>query len=139
VAFGVEELEGVDAAELEAEGGGGLVEVDGAAGGGVQAAEVHGQLAVDEDPEVVVAGEGEVLAAAVLDAGVQLGGEVEVVRLAVGVVAGVAETGVVEGEKVGALEGGDAVDGLEREVDDVGLVDVGDGPVPLIEVHLAGG
>jgi hypothetical protein len=46
----------------------------------VEAAEVDGQLAIDEGPKIVVAGEGEDLAALVGEGGVDLGGEVEVVQ-----------------------------------------------------------
>jgi len=46
----------------------------------VQTAEVEGQLAVDEHPEVVVPDERELLTARVAEAGVNLGGEAVVVR-----------------------------------------------------------
>jgi hypothetical protein len=59
VALGVEDVEGVRGAHDEAEG----VEVDVAGAVAVDAADVDDELLVDEDPDVVVAGECELLAA----------------------------------------------------------------------------
>ena len=72
VALGVEDVEVVRDALDEAEG----VEVDRTAGHAVDAAEVDDEVAVDEDPHVVVALEGEGLAAVVDELGVDLGREV---------------------------------------------------------------
>ena len=75
VAFGVENVEGVGGADGEAE----VVELHVAAAVAVHAADVDGELLIDKHPDVVVAGECEGLAAAVLKCGVDLGREVEVV------------------------------------------------------------
>src|SRR5262249_36204035 len=103
----------------------------------MQAPEVDRELAVDEDPEVVVAREAEDLAATVLELRVELGREAEVVLLAVVALAGVAPPGVVEREEVAALERGDLPVRRELEIDEVRFVHVRSGPVPLVEVRLA--
>ncbi len=75
VALGVEDIERIDLTGVEAE----VVELDAHAGVPVYAADVDRQLLVDEHPDVVVTREREGLTAAVLEAGVDLGREVEVV------------------------------------------------------------
>src|SRR6185436_10494548 len=62
----VEGVERVDIAAADAQRTGLGVEVDGGALGLVHAAEIQGELLVHEDEDVVVAGEGEAFAAAVL-------------------------------------------------------------------------
>src|SRR6188768_161694 len=59
VTLGVEDVHAVAAADLDVQAGRLRVEVDGAGLGDVHAAEVERELAVDEDPHVVVAAEGE--------------------------------------------------------------------------------
>ena len=116
MAFGVEELEQIDIALRDAERGGRGVEVDFRFCGGVQAAQVDDQLAVDEDPQVVVSFELEGLAAGVLELRVKLGREGEVVLLEVVAVGKAAPAGVVDGKEVLAVEGGDvAFLGEEKE------------------------
>jgi len=105
VPFGLEELHRIDVAGRDAELGLGLIEVHRARLRVVEAAQIDGQLAVDEDPEIVVAHEGEALAAVVLEGRVNLGREAEVVYQAVVGLARVAVAGVVEREVVQALEG----------------------------------
>lgn len=75
VALGVEDVERIGDAGGEAE----VVELDVRGGVAVYAADVDRQLLVDEYPDVVVTGECEGLAAGVLECGVDLGREVEVV------------------------------------------------------------
>ena len=75
VPFGVEDVQQIDLSDGEAE----VVELDVGGGIAVHATEVDHELLVDIYPDVVVTGEGEGLAAGVLEAGVDLGREVEVV------------------------------------------------------------
>ena len=98
VALGLEDREVVGLAGLDAELAHEIVELDGHALGAVHAADVDGELAVDEDPHVVVAGEREDLAALIRELGVQLEREVEVVVAAL-----VAEGLTVEREEVGVV------------------------------------
>ena len=103
VALGLEEVDRVHAPVGEAQGLGLRgVERDAAARGRVQAAEVDGQVAVDEGPHVVVAGEAERGGGArrVRERVVQLAGE----RVVVGVVA------ARRGLRVGARVPAEAVD-----------------------------
>ena len=75
VTLGVEDVEGVIGAHGEAES----VEVDGAGAVAVDAADVDHEFLVNEDPDVVVAGECEGLTAGVSEDGVNFSREVEVV------------------------------------------------------------
>jgi hypothetical protein len=64
VALGVEDVHLVAAADGDAELGRARVEIDGVLLGGVDAPEIDGEMAVDEQEQVVVAAERERLAAA---------------------------------------------------------------------------
>ncbi len=79
MALGMEELERIDVALRDSQRARRAVEVDRVRGRRVEPAEVHGQLAIDEHPEIVVAAEPERLATVVLELRVQLGRETEVV------------------------------------------------------------
>jgi hypothetical protein len=83
VALGLEDDDLVDLADLQVEIGGlGGVQGDAAALGAVDAAEVDGELLVDEDPDVVVPGEVELLSALVFEPVADLAREVEVLGVA---------------------------------------------------------
>src|SRR6185503_2065804 len=102
--LGVEQVERVDAAGHDAELGCGSVEIDRARFFRMQAADIDDELTVDENPNVVVTLEQERLAAAVLEARVELGREAEVVLSALFAGSGVSEAGVVERVEKQALE-----------------------------------
>src|SRR5688572_25725037 len=63
IPLGVEHLQVIYIADAQAELSGALVEVDGVLLGLVETAEVNGELAIDEHPDVVVAAEREDLTA----------------------------------------------------------------------------
>src|SRR5262245_9369081 len=67
VALGEEEVERIDVARSDAEVAGVGVEIDAAVDGAMHAAEIDGELAVDEHEQVVVAGEGEDLSGVVTE------------------------------------------------------------------------
>ena len=98
----VEQVEGVGAADGQAQRLGLRIEVDRRRGRRVRPPQVDRQVAVEEDPDVVVAGELQGLAAAVGEVGVRLQGEVEVVLPPL-----VAEELAVDREEVGVAEGVD--------------------------------
>ena len=77
--LGVEQRDLVEAADGQAERGGALIDGQRALRAGVQPTEIEREPPVDEDPDVVVAAEGQRLAAAVLEEVTDLGGEAEVV------------------------------------------------------------
>ena len=95
--FGVEDLEAVITAVFQVAK---IVEVHGLLAAGVQAAQVDDQLAIDEDPDVIVAAEGEdlIVLGLIDEVGFELGGEVEVLAP----VAVVAEEFAVDGEEAAA-------------------------------------
>src|ERR1044071_9823513 len=74
VTLGEEQVEGIGVPLGDQELRGRLVEIDRACLGPVHAAEIDGQLPVDERPEVVVARAGEDLAAVIGELGVELEG-----------------------------------------------------------------
>ena len=80
VAFGVKQRDLVEATDGQAEGGGDGSKVKVALGARMHAAQIERQVAVDEDPHVVVAAERQRLAAPILEEVADLGGEAEVVR-----------------------------------------------------------
>ncbi len=79
MALGVEERDLVETADRQTQRGGALIDNERALRARVQAAQIQRKAAVHEDPNVVVAAEGQRLAAAVLEEIVDLGGEAEVV------------------------------------------------------------
>src|ERR1017187_1323076 len=80
LSFGLEDDDLVDLAHSETEGRGRRrVERDAAGLRAVHAAQVHRQLAVHEDPHIVVADEGQALATLILEPVADLAGEAEVV------------------------------------------------------------
>ena len=92
-------------------------------------------MAVDEDPDVVVAGEVELLVAPVLEPVAELAREVEVVAVAL-----VAEGAPIEREEGAVVEAvGARRDAAEGEPLDDRLVHSGNVPVPLVEVRSAAG
>ena len=131
VALGEEQVEVVVAPHREAEG----VQVHASGHCRVDAPEVNHQVVIDEYPQVVVAGEGEGLAALVREDRVDLVGEVVVVRPAL-----VAEELTVDREERVGVVGVDAAPRRRLSQSDrvaAGHVDGRNIPVPLIESLLA--
>ena len=118
MALGEEEAQLVDLAVRETES----IEVDGLLDRTVHAPEIDHHSAVDEDPDVVVAPEGEdlVLVGPVDELGVELEGEVEVVIRAVA--AGVPVELVVDREEPATL----GVELVDVRIEDVGAVGLSD-------------
>lgn len=149
VSLGKEELEVVGVSGFEPEFLGAFVEVHGGGLLGVDAAEVDGEAVVDEDPDVVVSGEGEDeglvagLGVGVGELGLDLVGEVEVVGARGGpaegsfggseahAVGGPEVLGPFLGEVVGPVGLSDELDGVEP-----GGVDARDVAEPLVEGFL---
>jgi hypothetical protein len=105
----VEHLQVIHLADAQAELSGVLVEVDGALLGAVDAAEINGELAIDEDPDVVVTAEREDLAALITEGDDGFAGEVPVVRRAIELKTFIAKAeGRINGVEIGVVvnEGG---------------------------------
>ena len=96
VPLGVEDFHGVGLADREPQ----AVHVHRALERGVQPAEIQRQFPVDEEPQVIVAAEGEDLAALIRELRMQLGREVEVVGVAL-----VPEAHAIEGEERAVVVG----------------------------------
>ncbi len=96
----MEDIHGVGGSGTDSKSGGLGIEVDHAKRGVMKAAQVEGELLVDEDPHVIVAAEGEFLTFHVPELQVDLCGEViilAVCRLAKSLVG-------TEGKEAGAIE-----------------------------------
>src|SRR5262245_33380773 len=105
VTLGVEELQRVNVAFADSKGGRCLVHVERVRGRSMNTADIDRELAIDENPQIVVARECKHLAARILEFGVKLRREVEISQFAIVVRSRVSPTAAIQREEAAAREG----------------------------------
>jgi hypothetical protein len=102
--LGVKQLEIINVANRNAEFRRDVIELDGFDGFGMQAAQIHGQTTIDENPYVVITLECERLAALILKLRVDLGREAKVMGLTLLVYTAISKASIVQGKERQALK-----------------------------------
>jgi len=125
----------VDLAKLQSEGDRRIgIEPDTSRLRTMNTAQVHGQLLVDENPNVVIARKVELLVAFVLEPVPNFAGEMEIVPIPF-----ITPTNSIEREEIGVVVLEASIHELvQREFLQNGHVDTGHIPVPLIEIRFSG-